>query len=82
MCSTPAWVPRDRAPAVELFTEGKVRVEEMPVLMRPHERWVRIPDPKYPLSIGRPVIASSLKPKFRYSQLSDPKKKAALYAIQ
>jgi hypothetical protein len=67
---------------VELFTEGKVRVEEMPVMLRPHERWVRFPDPKYPLAIGRPVIVSSLKPKFTYSQLSGAKRKAALYAVQ
>lgn len=68
MCSPPGWVPRDRAPQVELFTQGVVTVEEMHVLLQPHERWIRVPDPTYPLPQGRPVVASFLQPSFIYSQ--------------
>ena len=82
LCSPPAWMPRDRAPMVELFTEGAVRVEEMPVRLRPHERWIRVPDASYPLAIGRPVIASSLQPKFRYSQVASAQRISSLCATQ
>lgn len=54
-------VPRDRCPAIERATGGKVVCEEL----RTDIAWVRVPDPDWPHPEGRPCIdiAGPLRPR-------------------
>lgn len=45
-------VPEDRCPEIELACKGAVTCEQL----RPDLTWVRLPDPSWPLSAGRPLL--------------------------
>lgn len=45
-------IPSQRAPDIERATDGEVKVSEV----APFERWVRVPDKKWPHPKGRPCL--------------------------
>lgn len=45
-------IPAERCPAIERATHGAVPVERL----RPDVKWVRVADPQWPDSRGRPLL--------------------------